>query len=150
MEKIKSKYPLIKGIKQGYGLTECTATCHMQTPYYGKHCKIGSIGCLIPNVKAKIVDIDTRKSLKENEAGEILIKGPVVTKGYFNNDDATRNTMDNDWLKTGDIGYYDTNGNFYVIDRLKELIKCNGFQVISLFFFLIINKIKKFQNILSR
>ncbi|CAD5122274.1 DgyrCDS10717 [Dimorphilus gyrociliatus] len=129
VEKIKSKYPFIKCIKQGYGLTECTAVCHMQTPVYGKHCVIGSVGCLVPNVRAKVVDIDTRKSLEANKPGEILIQGLVVTKGYFNNDEATRNTMEGNWLKTGDIGYYDNKGNFYVIDRLKELIKCNGFQV---------------------
>ncbi|CAG7830482.1 unnamed protein product, partial [Allacma fusca] len=68
-------------------------------------------------------------SLGPNKTGELYIRGPQVMKGYWKNDEATQETMDGDWLKTGDVAYYDEDGHFYVVDRIKELIKVKGFQV---------------------
>jgi acyl-CoA synthetase (AMP-forming)/AMP-acid ligase II len=77
-----------------------------------------------------VVDVKTGQPLGRNENGEIWIRGPQVMKGYLNNPDATDATLDDDgWLHTGDIGYVDEDGFFYIVDRLKELIKYKGYQV---------------------
>jgi len=65
-----------------------------------------------------------------NETGELCFKGPMVMKGYYNNSKETLATIDSEgWLHTGDVGYYDRDNNFYIVDRLKELIKYKGYQV---------------------
>lgn len=70
-----------------------------------------------------------RRLLGPMEQGELYIRGPQVMAGYHNNPAATRATIDAGWLRTGDIAYYDRDGYFYIVDRLKELIKTKGFQV---------------------
>ena len=76
------------------------------------------------------MDVKTNEPLGANEEGEICVRGPLVMKGYIGNEEATRNTIDAaGWLHTGDIGYYDQDGFFYVTDRMKELIKYKGSQV---------------------
>lgn len=76
------------------------------------------------------MDIVTRKKLGPNQEGEICVKGPVVMKGYAGDEKATRETIDDEgYLKTGDIGFYDNDGCFFIVDRLKELIKYKGNQV---------------------
>jgi len=112
--------------QQGYGMTELSPVSH--APYPAKVVR-GSVGVLVPNCIAKIVD-QSGKSLTAGRAGELCIKGPNVMKGYFNNPTATSNTIDADgFLRTGDIAMVDANGIFYIVDRLKELIKYKGFQV---------------------
>ena len=70
------------------------------------------------------------KELPVGETGELWIKGPNVFKGYHNNPEGTKNALTEDgYLKTGDVGHQDENGNFYITDRVKELIKYKGFQV---------------------
>jgi acyl-CoA synthetase (AMP-forming)/AMP-acid ligase II len=76
------------------------------------------------------VDTITGEPLGVNQQGEVCIRGPQVMKGYLNNPEATALTIDKDgWLHTGDIGYADEQGFFFIVDRLKELIKYNGYQV---------------------
>nr|BAE80729.1 hypothetical protein [Nipponoluciola cruciata] len=117
----------IKNVRQGYGLTE-TTLLSIFSPLNCK--KIGSTGKLLPLISAKIIDFDSGKSLGPYEIGEICIKGDVVMKGYMDNIDATRSTIDEDgWLHTGDVGYYDEDEYFYIVDRIKELIKYKGYQV---------------------
>ncbi|XP_071447608.1 luciferin 4-monooxygenase-like [Hetaerina americana] len=114
-------------VRQGYGLTEMTLGV-MTSPPGGK--KLGSVGCLFPGVQAKVVDLKTGKALGPNKEGELCFQGRIMMKGYINNKEATVNMIDKDgWLHSGDIGYYDRDGHFYIIDRLKELIKYKGFQV---------------------
>ena len=115
--------------QEGYGLTEMTAVTHILYKTR-RHDKIGSCGTVIPNTMSKVVDLETGAALGPYEKGEICLKGPQMMKGYFDNPEATRDTIDPDgWLHTGDIGYYDEDLDFYIVDRLKELIKVKGFQV---------------------
>jgi acyl-CoA synthetase (AMP-forming)/AMP-acid ligase II len=92
--------------------------------------RAGSIGFPIPNTECKLVEPGSGKEVGANETGELWIRGPQVMKGYLNNPDATKGTLDADgWLHTGDIGKVDDDGYFFIVDRLKELIKYKGFQV---------------------
>ncbi|HEX2240171.1 MAG TPA: AMP-binding protein, partial [Actinomycetota bacterium] len=113
---------------QGYGLTETSPVTH--TALHWEEPKFGSIGPLIPNTEGKVVDVDTGDDLGVNEKGEICVRGPQIMKGYLNNTEATAQTIDPDgFLHTGDIGYVDEDGWFFIVDRLKELIKYKGLQV---------------------
>ena len=114
-------------VVQGYGMTELSPVTHA-TPH-GKF-KPGSAGMTVPNTQVRIVDPSTGESLGLDADGEVWIKGPQVMKGYLNNDEATKTTIDDEgWLHTGDVGHVDGDGHLYVVDRLKELIKYKGFQV---------------------
>ncbi|KAG5897605.1 hypothetical protein JTB14_019553 [Gonioctena quinquepunctata] len=115
-------------ITQMYGMTEATLAVTISRPH-DKY-KPGSCGKVISFMSLKVVDPDSGKSLEHNKLGEIYMKGPMVMKGYFKNEGATRNAITPEgWLKSGDLGYYDEEENFFVVDRLKELIKFNGYQV---------------------
>lgn len=116
-------------VVQGYGLTETSPVTHVCPNLPGK-VKRASVGPPIPNTEAMVVDTAELKPLGANERGEIWIRGPQVMKGYLNNPNATAMTVDEDgWLHTGDIGYVDEEGYFYIVDRVKELIKYKGYQV---------------------
>ncbi len=115
-------------IKYGYGLTEVSPLSHASVPL--KRDTPGSVGYCLPNTECKIVDPDTHTELLANEAGEIWIRGPQVMRGYLGNPQATAEMIDEDgWLRSGDVGYADEQGQLFVIDRLKELIKYKGRQV---------------------
>jgi len=114
-------------LKQSYGLTEASPVVSAQRPEDWNK-PIGCSGRLVPSMSMKVM-LDGREVGRGRE-GEILIKGPNVTKGYYNNPKATAESIDAEgWYRTGDIGYVDENNNIYITDRLKELIKYNGFQV---------------------
>ncbi|KAF2074146.1 hypothetical protein CYY_004549 [Polysphondylium violaceum] len=114
-------------IKQGYGMTEASPAT-MVNPYGGE--RSGSVGLLLPNQIAKIVSTDSGETLDIGARGEICVKGPNVMLGYYNNEKATQETIDKDgFLHTGDIGYVDEDGYYFVVDRVKELIKFKGFQI---------------------
>ncbi len=112
---------------EGYGLTEAV-TAIMANPYRGMH-KVGSIGLPFPDVDAKIVSIDTGEDLPPGEKGEIVLKTPTVMLGYHNMPEETAETLKDGWLYTGDIGYMDEDGYFYITDRKKDLIIVGGFNV---------------------
>jgi 4-coumarate--CoA ligase len=96
----------------------------------GERISAASIGPPIPNTEAKIVDVVSRAELGPNEEGEICVRGPQVMKGYLHCPEATAAMIDAEgWLHTGDIGYADERGCFFVVDRLKELIKYKGMQI---------------------
>ncbi|HEY3192186.1 MAG TPA: AMP-binding protein [Solirubrobacterales bacterium] len=117
-------------VRQGYGLTEISPVSHKSRLARVEETPPGSIGALIPNTEARLVDPETGEDAAEGEQGEIWIRGPQVMRGYLNNDEATAETLVGDgWLRTGDIGRVDENGFFYIVDRLKELIKYKGYQV---------------------
>jgi acyl-CoA synthetase (AMP-forming)/AMP-acid ligase II len=117
-------------IRQGYGMTELSPVSHKSRLARIEETPPGSVGALIPNTEARLVDPETGKDVAEGEEGEIWVRGPQVMKGYLNNPEATAETLVEDgWLRTGDIGSIDENGFFYIVDRLKELIKYKGYQV---------------------
>lgn len=128
-ELVDSVYQRLKiPIKQGYGLSETSPTTHMQ-PWDSCMKHIGSVGRLLANQTAKYMSPED-KELPIGETGELWIKGPNIFKGYLNNPEGTKNALTPDgYFKTGDVGYQDSDGNFYITDRIKELIKYKGFQV---------------------
>jgi acyl-CoA synthetase (AMP-forming)/AMP-acid ligase II len=84
----------------------------------------------MPNVECRVVDTATGADLGPGEQGEILLRGPIVMPGYLDQPAATAATIDpQGWLHTGDIGYVDADGDFFIVDRTKELIKYKGLQV---------------------
>ncbi|MDQ5846106.1 MAG: AMP-binding protein, partial [Acidobacteriota bacterium] len=116
-------------IRQGYGMTETSPVTHSSPPERDK-VKFGSVGVPAPNTECKIIDLETGKPLGPNQEGEVCVRGPQIMKGYLNRLEATAATIDAEqWLHTGDIGYADEDGHFYIVDRAKELIKYKGFQV---------------------
>ncbi|XP_025829782.1 probable 4-coumarate--CoA ligase 3 [Agrilus planipennis] len=117
---------------QGYGLTETSPVVSTLSIERKKEFNVmGSVGDPVPNTLVKIVSPDdpTGKLLKPKEKGELLVKGPQVMKGYHNKPEETANMVDDGWLRTGDLAYYDENNFIFVTDRMKELIKVKGFQV---------------------
>ncbi|KAK7076224.1 hypothetical protein SK128_028319, partial [Halocaridina rubra] len=113
--------------QEGFGMTEASPVTHL-TPA-GKYTP-GSTGVAVPNTMAKIADINTGQTLGPGIEGELCVHGPQVMKGYYNNEKATKETIDeNGWLHTGDIAKIDDQQNVFIVDRLKELIKVKGFQV---------------------
>ncbi|CAH1401314.1 unnamed protein product [Nezara viridula] len=113
-------------ILQAYGMTEASPV--LTFPLVGST-DTATIGAPIPNTMAKVVDPNTGENLPAGQNGELCFKGPQVMEGYHNNAKATEETLKDGWLHTGDIGYADEEGNFFIVDRLKELIKVKGFQV---------------------
>lgn len=111
-------------VTQAFGMTEtCCVTLQMNI------IKPGSIGDVNLNVQAKVIDQDG-KALGPNETGEVCFKGPRLMVGYVNDPEATRSTIDNEgWVHSGDIAYYDEDLQFFIVDRIKDLIKYKGFQV---------------------
>ncbi|CAD5227104.1 unnamed protein product [Bursaphelenchus xylophilus] len=127
---VMRRLPNLKGLYQGYGMTEITMASHLMDPIKAVGEKISSVGDLLPNAEAIVVDPETGKRLGHNQKGEICVRSPAVMQGYLHKMHDTASTIDKDgWLHTGDIGYVDNDGLFFIVDRLKELIKVRGFQV---------------------
>lgn len=123
LEKCK---PNIVKFREGFGMTESSPVSHVQ-PTEGK--VLGSCGNPVPSTIAKVIDIDSGVPLGVGQEGELCVAGPQVMKGYYKNEKATKKTVIKGWLHTGDVAKYDENGQFYIVDRLKELIKVKGLQV---------------------
>ncbi len=104
-------------VLQAYGLTETTGAAFMVEPHKNV---IGSVGPPLPGIEAKIADAQPRED--GPAAGEILIRGPIVMKGYWNRADATVEALKDGWLHTGDLGYLDAHGNLFITGRQKEII----------------------------
>jgi acyl-CoA synthetase (AMP-forming)/AMP-acid ligase II len=116
-------------IRQGYGMTETSPVTH-SSPAPPFDCKFGSVGVAAPNTECKIIDLESGEALAPGQKGEVCVRGPQIMKGYLNKPEATARTIDSEgWLHTGDIGYADEDGHFFIVDRAKELIKYKGFQV---------------------
>ncbi|OJJ46646.1 hypothetical protein ASPZODRAFT_132744 [Penicilliopsis zonata CBS 506.65] len=133
-ELVEAVYTRIQcGVKQGYGLSETSPTTHTQ-PWADWRRTVGSVGRMLPNQEAKYMtmpeDGSAPRELPVGETGELYLRGPNVFLGYHGNPAATAECLSADgWFRTGDVGYQDAEGNFFITDRAKELIKYNGFQV---------------------
>ncbi|HEX4928284.1 MAG TPA: long-chain fatty acid--CoA ligase [Burkholderiales bacterium] len=115
---------------EGYGLSETMAPTHMNPPHRPKR-QCGGIP--IFNTDARVLDVETGRELGPNEVGEIVVHGPQVFKGYWRQEAATRQAfLEHDgkrFFRTGDLGYYDEEGYFFITDRLKRMINASGFKV---------------------
>ena len=117
-------------LREGYGLTEASPVTHIN-PIYGRH-KLGSIGVPIPSTLAAVAHPEEPRLLPPGEIGEIVVSGPQVMKGYID-EEANRKVFfaccGRRWLRTGDMGYMDEEGFFYIVDRKKDVIKYKGYSV---------------------
>ncbi|WP_316356491.1 long-chain fatty acid--CoA ligase [Devosia sp.] len=114
-------------LAEGYGLTEaspvvCCAALRVPS-------KPMSIGLPLPGTDIRFVDIDSGKVVGTGENGELQVKGPQVMAGYHNNEEASRDAFMDGWLRTGDVGHMDEDGYVFLVDRIKDLIICSGFNV---------------------
>lgn len=126
---IRKRYPRVL-LGQGYGMTE-SATVISSHP---KGVYDGSSGCIVPGLEIKILDLEGNEVREPNKRGELHVKGPNVTLGYYKNEKATRETFADGWLRTGDevelrLHPETKDPHLFVVDRVKELIKVSGFQV---------------------
>ena len=114
---------------QAYGMTEVSGASHVGSCAPGK-LKPTSGGTLLPNLECVVVDPASGEAVERGQQGEIWVRGPIVMQGYLGQTDATAATIDADgWLHTGDVGYVDADGDVFIVDRVKELIKYKGLQV---------------------
>ncbi len=115
-------------VRQGFGMTEAGPTTHIPADDRLEECPAGSIGWLVPNTEARVVDPATGEDT--DGTGEMWLRGPQLMRGYLHDADATARTLTTDgWLRTGDLVEVDDDGTFRVVDRLKELIKYKAYQV---------------------
>ncbi|MDH6576831.1 4-coumarate--CoA ligase family protein [Kitasatospora sp. MAP5-34] len=117
-------------VHQGYGMTELSPATHV-LPLDDQDPPRGTVGRMVASTELRVVSLDDPgKDLGVGERGELLFHGPQVMKGYFARESETDAMLDQDgWLHTGDVGYVDERGYLFVVDRVKELIKYNGYQV---------------------
>ncbi|MCD7452238.1 hypothetical protein HAX54_016003 [Datura stramonium] len=129
VDAFRGKFPWVE-LKQGYGLTETTGAATFFVTNEEAKARPSSVGKLFPSFSAKVVNHETGEALPPFKEGELWLKGAGVMKEYFGNEEATVATITKDgWLKTGDLCYFDDEGYLYIVDRIKELIKHNGYQV---------------------
>ncbi|MGO1058901.1 long-chain-fatty-acid--CoA ligase [Planococcus sp. FY231025] len=126
---VQEKFEKITGGKlvEGYGLTETAPVTHSNL-VWGERIK-GSIGLPYPDTDSKIFLPGTTDEVPHGEIGEIAIKGPQVMKGYWNRPEDTAATIVDGWLLTGDLGYMDDDGHFFIVDRKKDMIIAGGFNI---------------------
>jgi long-chain acyl-CoA synthetase len=127
---IHERFEKLTGRKmmEAYGLSEASSATHF-TPYPHGGPR-GSIGVPLPDTEAKIMDIETgERECPINEIGELVVKGPQIMQGYWNNEDLTSTALRNGWFYTGDLARMDQDGFFYIVDRKDDLIISSGFNV---------------------
>jgi acyl-CoA synthetase (AMP-forming)/AMP-acid ligase II len=116
-------------IRQGYGMTEASPGTHFVYEEESSTTPPGSVGKPVPGTEARLIDPVTGEDRAAGQPGELLVRGPQVMLGYLDDPTATAETITDGWLRTGDVAQTDENGNFFIVDRVKELIKYKGYQV---------------------
>lgn len=127
---IQQKFEDVTGGKlvEGYGLTESSPITHANFLWEQKRIK-GSIGVPWPDTDCEILSQETGEPARPGEIGEIAVKGPQIMRGYWNRPEDTAATLKDGWLLTGDMGYMDEEGFFYIVDRKKDMIIAGGFNI---------------------
>ncbi|MGE8206371.1 AMP-binding protein [Heyndrickxia sp. NPDC080065] len=127
---IQQKFEEITGGKlvEGYGLTESSPVTHANFIWDSERVK-GSIGVPWPDTDAAIMSLEDSFPLPSGEIGELAVKGPQVMKGYWNRPEETEQVLKDGWLYTGDLGYMDEKGYFYIVDRKKDMIIAGGYNI---------------------
>ncbi|SIT83651.1 AMP-binding protein [Edaphobacillus lindanitolerans] len=128
---VQEKFETItKGkLVEGYGLSETSPVTHANLIWEDGERRKGSIGVPWPNTEAAVFRNGTTEPLAPGEIGEIAVKGPQVMKGYWNRPEETAATLKDGWLLTGDLGYMNEDGYFYIVDRKKDMIIASGYNV---------------------
>lgn len=127
---VQEKFEKITGGKlvEGYGLTESSPVTHSNF-VWDKRIN-GSIGVPWPDTDAKILKVDSdMEEADVGEIGELVVYGPQVMQGYWNNPEETDKVLKDGWLRTGDLGYMDEDGYFYIVDRKKDMIIAGGYNI---------------------
>ncbi|MUV39381.1 Long-chain-fatty-acid--CoA ligase [Lentibacillus sp. JNUCC-1] len=126
---VQQQFETITGgrLVEGYGLTESSPVTHANFVWAER--VNGSIGVPWPDTDSKVIDMATMEEAPIGEVGEIAVKGPQIMKGYWNNEEETIQTLKDGWLYTGDMGYMDENGYFYIVDRKKDMIIAGGYNI---------------------
>jgi long-chain acyl-CoA synthetase len=117
----------VGAVVEGYGLTEASPVTHANPS--GTANRPGTIGKPLPDTEARLVDPDTGKEVGDGEVGELVVRGPQIMKGYFNNPLATEAVLQNGWLFTGDMARRDPEGYYTIVDRKRDIIKTSGYLV---------------------
>merc|ERR1711936_206604 len=117
---MKKCSPNTPSFQEGFGMTESSPVTHVQPI---KDSYLGGCGFPVPNTMAKVVDLETGEALPPDRDGELCVSGPQVMTGYHRNKRATKNTVKDGWLHTGDVARCREDGQFIIVDRLKDLIK---------------------------
>ena len=129
---VKEKFEKITGGKlvEGYGLTETSPVTHANFVWAGADSGVkGSIGVPWPDTDCRVLGPESTEPLAPGEVGEIAVQGPQVMKGYWNLPEDTEATFREGWFLTGDLGYMDEKGYFYIVDRKKDMIIASGFNI---------------------
>jgi long-chain acyl-CoA synthetase len=115
-------------IVECYGLSETTLLSHANP--WGGVTKVGSVGVPVSDTDCRIVDVETgTKDMEIGQAGEVLLKGPQLTQGYYEKPEETAHAFRDGWFYTGDIGYMDEDGYLFIVDRKKDMIIAGGFNI---------------------
>lgn len=114
-------------VVEGYGLSE-TSPVLCVNPIEGDN-RAGAIGLPMPQTNIELRNPDTGKSVKQGDRGELWAKGPQIMKGYWNKPDANKDVFKDGWMRTGDVAIMDEDGYFYIVDRIKDMIITNGYNV---------------------
>lgn len=127
---VQEKFERVTGgrLVEGYGLTETSPVTHANLVYTDKRVK-GSIGIPWPDTDSAIFQMDSTEPLPVGEVGEIAVRGPQVMKGYWSRPEETEMVIRDGWFLTGDLGYMDEDGYFYIVDRKKDMIIAGGFNI---------------------
>ncbi|WP_027409535.1 AMP-binding protein [Anoxybacteroides tepidamans] len=127
---VQEKFETLTGGKliEGYGLTEASPVTHANFLWDGERLR-GSIGVPWPDTEAKIISLETGEEAAINEIGELVVRGPQVMKGYWNQPFETESVLRDGWLYTGDMAYMDEKGYFFIVDRKKDMIIASGYNI---------------------